>query len=45
MATKYAVKGISHTANDVRVPAYDCMGELYRTMGGDEISKHYEGLR
>jgi len=21
------------------------MGELYRAMGGDEISKHYEGLR
>jgi len=44
-AVKYAVKGISHTQNDVRVPSYDCMGELYRIMGGDDISKYYEGLR
>jgi len=34
-AAKYAVKGINNTANDVRLPAYDCMGELYRLMGGD----------
>jgi hypothetical protein len=44
-ATKYAVKGIGNTSNDGRVPAYDCMGELYRAMGGDEISRYYEGLR
>lgn len=45
LATKYAVKGIQHTQNDVRAPAYECMCELYRQMGGDEISKYYEGLR
>ena len=44
-ATKYAVKGISHSSNDVRVPAYDCMGELYRALGGDELSKYYKDLR
>lgn len=42
---KYAVKGINNTSNDVRLPAYDCMGELYRIMGGDEISRYYEGLK
>lgn len=45
VAVKYAVKGINHTSNDVRMPAYDCMGELYRMMGGNEISKYYDGLR
>ena len=44
-AAKYAVKGIGHSQNDVRAPAYDCMGELYRIMSGDELSKFYEGLR
>lgn len=44
-AAKYSVKGIGNTSNDVRAPAYDCMGELYKQMGGDEISKYYEGLR
>lgn len=29
----------------MRVPAYDCMGELYRSLGGDELSKYYTGLR
>ena len=45
MAVKYSVKGIAHTQNDVRVPAYDCMGELYRVLGGDEISRYTDGLR
>ena len=44
-AAKYAVKGIANTSNDVRAPAYDCMCELYKQMGGDEISKYYDGLR
>ena len=42
---KYAVKGIGHSQNDVRALAYDCMGELYRIMGSDELSKFYEDLR
>jgi len=44
-AVKYSMKGVNNTLNDVRLPAYDCMGELYRVMGADEISKYYEGLR
>lgn len=45
LATKYAVKGIQHAQNDVRTPAYDCLCELYKQMGGDEISRYTEGLR
>lgn len=45
LATKYAVKGIQHAQNDVRAPAYECMCELYKQMGGDEISRYTEGLR
>ena len=45
LATKYAVKGIQHAQNDVRAPAYDCMCELYKQMGGDEISRYTDGLR
>lgn len=44
-SVKFAVKGINHSANDVRTPSYDCMGELYRIMGGNEISKYYADLR
>jgi hypothetical protein len=44
-AAVFSVKGINNTKNDIRTPAYDCMGELYRMMGGDEISKYYDGLR
>ena len=44
-AARFAVKGINHAQNDVRMPAYDCMGELYKQMGQDELSKHYDGLR
>ena len=43
LATKYAVKGIQNTQNDVRAPAYDCLGELYVQMGGDEISRYTKG--
>lgn len=45
LATKYSVKGIQHVQNDVRAPAYECMCELYKQMGGDEISKYTDGLR
>ena len=44
-AAVLSVKGINNTKNDIRTPAYECMGELYRMMGGDEISKYYDGLR
>ena len=44
-AARFAVKGINHAQNDVRTPAYDCMGELYRQMGANDLAKHYEGLR
>jgi len=44
-AVKFAVKGIQHTQNDVRAPAYDSMGELYRLMGANEIAPFYEGIR
>lgn len=37
-AAKYSVKGINNTSNDVRLPAYECMAELYRVMGGDSLS-------
>ena len=38
------MKGIENTVSDIRNPAYECMVELYRIMGGDEISKYYDGL-
>lgn len=44
-AAKYAVKGLNNTSNDVRLPAYDCMAELYRIMGGDSLSPYYDGLK
>lgn len=44
-AAKFAQKGANHTSNDVRIPAYDCMGELYRIMGPDELAPYYDGLR
>lgn len=44
-AAKFSMKGVNHTSNDVRIPAYDCMGELYRIMGPDELGPYYDGLR
>mmetsp|Transcript_11417 Transcript_11417/g.19276 ORF Transcript_11417/g.19276 Transcript_11417/m.19276 type:complete len:134 (+) Transcript_11417:1737-2138(+) len=44
-AAGYSVKGLTHTSNDVRDPAYDCMGELYRQMGEKKLSQFYDGLR
>jgi hypothetical protein len=29
-AVEYSVKGIQHAQADVRNPAYECMGELYK---------------
>lgn len=44
-AAKFSMKGVNNTSNDVRIPAYDCMGELYRIMGPDELAPYYDGLR
>ena len=39
------MKGLTHAQADVRNPAYDCMGELYRLLGEQELSRYYDKLR
>jgi hypothetical protein len=41
---QFCLKGIQHSVQEVRNPAYKCMSELYRLIG-PPIRKDLEGLR
>lgn len=44
-AADFSAQGASHSSHDVRTPAYECMCELYKIMGEQQLKKYIDRLR